>query len=70
MICDAPKPRDVAMPIMVVRIAIISIVAARGLFSSTEVPNKELTLNAFFLCLNIQNKERHFLAILRLIISK
>ena len=48
-ICEAPRPKDVAIPITVVKIAIISIIAARGLLVSTDSPKSELTLKALFL---------------------
>ena len=49
LICDAPSPRDVAIPITVVRIAIISIDADSILLFSTLVPRSELTLKALLL---------------------
>ena len=43
------NPNDVAIPVIVVRIAIMSIVAARGLLFSTVDPRRELTLKGLFL---------------------
>ena len=57
LICDAPRPRDVAIPVTVVRIAMISIVAAKGLFFSTDSPKSELTLKALFLL--YEEKAKH-----------
>ena len=49
LIWIVPSPNDVVTPKTVVRIAIISIEIARGLFSETFWPRRELTLKGRFL---------------------
>ena len=49
LIYTVPKPSEVVTPKTVVKIAIISINIAKGLFFETLEPNKELTLNGNFL---------------------
>ena len=44
-----PSPSEVVTPKIVVRIAIISIKTANGLFLDTVLPKRELTLNGSFL---------------------
>ena len=53
-----PRPSDVVTPKTVVKIAIISILTARGLLFATFFPRSELTLKGSFLLYAAKAKQR------------